>query len=230
MSTEMAPRPSITLIAALSPSNGLGKNGTLSWSLKGEMAYFRKSTLYSSDPNKRNAVIMGRNTWESIPPKFRPLKGRINVVVSRTTGSQREEELGIDESRSSHLVSSLSSALSLLKETYSDTLNRTFLIGGSQLYTQALESDLISDLLITRILSPDFDCDVFLPEYRTESQIQQDQQEVKGSNPLQQQRWQKTSYDELAGMLGGQENVQKGVVSEGDVRYEFQLWHRQLQS
>ena len=89
----------ISLIAALSPTNGLGLKGGLSWSLKGEMAYFRKATSYvPSSPTSeaaKNAVIMGRNTWESIPKKFRPLKGRINVVVSRTVGEQREKELGM---------------------------------------------------------------------------------------------------------------------------------------
>lgn len=94
----------LTLIAALSPSNGLGVSGGLAWSLKGEMAYFRKATSFVPPPPSagveekakgKNAVIMGRNTWESIPPKFRPLKGRINVVVSRTTGEEREKELGM---------------------------------------------------------------------------------------------------------------------------------------
>lgn len=87
------------LIAALSPSNGLGLNGGLPWSLKKEMAYFRRATTFVPEEQQRsgarNAVIMGRNTWESIPPKYRPLKGRINVVVSRTVGSARETELGM---------------------------------------------------------------------------------------------------------------------------------------
>lgn len=110
-SSEMTSIPSagplrLTLIAALSPSNGLGVSGGLAWSLKGEMAYFRKATSFVPLPSHsaagaetkgkgKNAVIMGRNTWESIPPKFRPLKGRINVVVSRTTGEEREKELGM---------------------------------------------------------------------------------------------------------------------------------------
>lgn len=94
----------LTLIAALSPSNGLGVSGGLAWSLKGEMAYFRKATSFvppspasgAEEKGKgKNAVIMGRNTWESIPPKFRPLKGRINVVVSRKMGEEREKELGM---------------------------------------------------------------------------------------------------------------------------------------
>lgn len=91
------PRLPLTLIAAVSPSNGIGKNGGLPWSLKGEMAYFRRATMHVPEASSttRNAVIMGRTTWESIPQKFRPLKDRVNVVVSRSIGPEREKELGM---------------------------------------------------------------------------------------------------------------------------------------
>lgn len=48
------------------------------------MAYFKDITSRTHDPTKQNAVIMGRKTWESIPSKFRPLPGRLNVVLSRS--------------------------------------------------------------------------------------------------------------------------------------------------
>ena len=47
------------------------------------MKYFKELTSRTTDPAKQNAVVMGRKTWESIPAKFRPLAGRINVVLSR---------------------------------------------------------------------------------------------------------------------------------------------------
>ena len=53
------------------------------WKLPGDMAYFKELTSKTADAGKQNAVIMGRKTWESIPPKFRPLPGRINVVLTR---------------------------------------------------------------------------------------------------------------------------------------------------
>jgi dihydrofolate reductase len=46
------------------------------------MAYFKKLTSQTSSPKLRNAVIMGRNTYMSIPEKFRPLKGRLNIVLT----------------------------------------------------------------------------------------------------------------------------------------------------
>ena len=57
------------------------------------MAYFKELTSRTVDPAKQNAVIMGRKTWESIPPKFRPLAGRLNIVLSRSE-AQDENSAG----------------------------------------------------------------------------------------------------------------------------------------
>ena len=70
-----------TLIVAHDSSRGIGKNGSLPWKLSKEMKYFAAATTAAPE-GKKNAVIMGRTTWESIPAKFRPLKERINVVLS----------------------------------------------------------------------------------------------------------------------------------------------------
>ncbi|MCJ1478180.1 dihydrofolate reductase [Lambiella insularis] len=75
---------SLTLIvAATHQSLGIGRSSTLPWpALKSEMAYFARVTK-RAPPHHINGVIMGRKTWESIPSKFRPLQGRVNVVVTR---------------------------------------------------------------------------------------------------------------------------------------------------
>ena len=71
------------LVVACTRQWGIGKAGTMPWKLKLDVAYFKALTTRTADPQKQNAVIMGRKTWESIPTKFRPLAGRINVVLSR---------------------------------------------------------------------------------------------------------------------------------------------------
>lgn len=73
---------SLTLIVAATPSNAIGRNSSLPWRLSQEMAYFARMTK-GEETHAKNAVIMGRKSWEGIPKKFRPLPGRINVVVSR---------------------------------------------------------------------------------------------------------------------------------------------------
>eukprot|EP01043_Picozoa_sp_COSAG02_P013258 COSAG02_NODE_527_length_20704_cov_120.745462_10_plen_104_part_00 len=80
--------PLSVIVAASRGSWGIGKDGGIPWQLPGDMAHFRKVTLETVDPERQNAVVMGRRTWESIPPKFRPLAGRINIVLTRTPSSE----------------------------------------------------------------------------------------------------------------------------------------------
>ncbi len=70
-----------TIIVAATKANGIGVNGSLPWKLSKELKYFAQVTTNASE-GRQNAVIMGRNTWESIPKKFRPLPRRKNVVIS----------------------------------------------------------------------------------------------------------------------------------------------------
>ena len=71
------------IVAVCGKSFGIGNNGQLPWRLKSEMKHFASTTTTTKDTSKRNAVIMGRKTWDSIPRKFRPLKNRLNLVLSR---------------------------------------------------------------------------------------------------------------------------------------------------
>lgn len=86
MSPSSASPLKATLIVAHDSSRGIGLNGKLPWRLSKEMKYFAQATsAVPSGSGKQNAVIMGRTTWEGIPKKFRPLKERINVVLSSKT-------------------------------------------------------------------------------------------------------------------------------------------------
>jgi len=71
----------LTLIVAATKANGIGQDSRLPWHLPREMAYFARVTSAAPE-GYMNAVIMGRNTWESIPRKFRPLPKRMNIVIS----------------------------------------------------------------------------------------------------------------------------------------------------
>lgn len=87
------------VVAAAHPGMGIGAKGGLPWTIPEDMQYFARLTTYlgrarnplAPDAQSRaldenappNAVIMGRRTWESITPKYRPLKGRLNFVLSR---------------------------------------------------------------------------------------------------------------------------------------------------
>src|SRR5437763_1943009 len=69
-----------SLIVAYDLDRGIGKNGNLPWKLPKDLQRFKDLTTESLS----NCVIMGRKTWESLPPKFRPLPDRINIVMSKS--------------------------------------------------------------------------------------------------------------------------------------------------
>jgi len=64
------------LIFARAANGVIGVRGSLPWHLPEDLAHFKRTTLGSP-------VIMGRKTWDSLPARFRPLPGRVNIVVTR---------------------------------------------------------------------------------------------------------------------------------------------------
>jgi len=131
------------MIYARARNGVIGKQGQLPWHLPEDLAHFKRTTL-------GQAVVMGRVTWESLPEKFRPLPGRTNVVVSRQTSF---------EATGAQVVSSLEAAMALFP-----TNEVVWLIGGAQLYAQALP--LVSQIVVTEI-DADFEGDAFAPSLST---------------------------------------------------------------
>lgn len=138
-----------SMIAALDKKNGIGKNNSIPWHLPEDLRYFQSITT-GDGKNGMNVVIMGRITWESIPKNYRPLKNRINIVVS----SQTVE--GCD-----HICRNLDQALNSVKEMVD--INEVFVIGGEMLYRDAINREECKKLYITQI-DRDFECDRFFPE------------------------------------------------------------------
>ena len=130
----------IALIYARAANGVIGKDGTMPWHLPEDMARFKRLTQGSP-------VIMGRKTWDSLPPRFRPLPGRANIVVTRQpdwheTGAQR--------------APSLREALQMCEHA-----ETAWVIGGAQIYAQALP--LAQRVEVTEI-GRDFDGDACAPE------------------------------------------------------------------
>ena len=144
----------IKLIVAKDLDNGIGKNGTMPWHLKKDMAFF-KSITSTSQNDKRNAVIMGRITWESIPERFRPLPDRQNVVVTRNTNYP----LPTDVTRAYSLEEAIHG---LTTSHIHSSIDQIFIIGGGQLYKTALDQQLCSQAYVTNIQHK-HDCDTFFP-------------------------------------------------------------------
>ena len=145
-------------IAAMDSARGIGKNGDLPWNLPKELKTFSKITSTVKCDGKRNAVIMGRLTYHSIPEKFRPLRNRLNVVLSSTL---KPEDLPGDVL----LTRSLDECVELLsREPYRDTIESLFVIGGSSVYDAAMSSGFCERIYLTEVCG-DFGCDTFYPMF-----------------------------------------------------------------
>ena len=137
----------ITLIAALARNGVIGKDNALPWHLPEDLKHFKQLTT-------GHAVIMGRKTWESLPPRFRPLPGRLNIVVTRSAEYAAP---------GATVVHSLEEAE---KVGAGETARKLFVIGGAELYAHALP--LAQRLELTEI-DADVEGDAYFPAFdRTE--------------------------------------------------------------
>lgn len=82
LATSTTTMSGLTIVVAATRRNGIGQNGTMPWHIPKDLAYFSRVTTHAPK-EKINALIMGRGTWESIPPKHRPLRSRLNAILSR---------------------------------------------------------------------------------------------------------------------------------------------------
>eukprot|EP00557_Chaetoceros_sp_GSL56_P008950 CAMPEP_0176487824 /NCGR_PEP_ID=MMETSP0200_2-20121128/6358_1 /TAXON_ID=947934 /ORGANISM="Chaetoceros sp., Strain GSL56" /LENGTH=549 /DNA_ID=CAMNT_0017884719 /DNA_START=76 /DNA_END=1725 /DNA_ORIENTATION=- len=165
------------VVAAAAGSRGIGAGGDLVWRLPGDMAHFKRITSTPPGPDLINAVIMGRKTWESIPPKFRPLDNRTNVILSR-----RSKTMSLSppvaaapaaaecESKNENILhcTSLQDAIDTLKKM--DRVGNIFVIGGGEIYKESIESGLVNRVIYTEVsnLPPDTKFDTWFPNLDTD--------------------------------------------------------------
>jgi len=140
-----------SIIVAFDAEYGIGKNGRLPWALPLDLKHFKEITTGTSSPSKKNAVIMGRKTWESLPEKFRPLPGRVNLVLSQ------EGRLVLPSG-----VLSAQSLDDALKQLSSPEIENIFVIGGAQIYAAAIEHPSCRRLIVTHVQGQ-HGCDAFFP-------------------------------------------------------------------
>ncbi|MBZ0189279.1 MAG: dihydrofolate reductase [Candidatus Obscuribacterales bacterium] len=151
-------RDTFDIVVACDLNRGIGKDQSLPWRLKGDLNYFKELTIHTDEKaharGLKNACIMGRATWESIPQKFRPLSQRYNLVLTR----QRDYPLpeGVFQARS------LDEALDFLAR---GPVDRTFIIGGAQVYEEAFMHERIGLLYLTEVRAR-FDCDRNFPDFK----------------------------------------------------------------
>ena len=216
--------PPLTLIVASTTKLGIGHRGTLPWHLKRELQYFARVTSRVPAPLMRpgvrvqNAIVMGRRTWESIPERLRPLKGRVNVVLSSGTRPEGERSgavwcAGLEEAMGVLRRMGLGAGEDIGAESCGDgeeekpvRVGRVFVIGGQAVYKAALERPETKRVLLTRIYG-EWDCDAFFPA---------DIEHEKG--------WKRKGLQDFRDWVG--KEVPEGRVKEGDVEFEYCMFER----
>ncbi|XP_075480286.1 bifunctional dihydrofolate reductase-thymidylate synthase 1 isoform X3 [Primulina tabacum] len=155
--TQLPTQRTYQVVVAATRDMGIGKDGKLPWRLPADLKFFKEITMETSDPGRKNAVVMGRKTWESIPSQFRPLPGRLNIVLTRSASS------GVATNESVITCDSVSSSLELLaKPPYCSLIEKVFLIGGGQILKDALNAPECEAIHITEIRTS-IQCDTFIP-------------------------------------------------------------------
>lgn len=129
----------VALIWAQARGGVIGRDGDIPWHVSEDMKFFRETT--SGHP-----VIMGRRTWDSLPPRYRPLPGRRNIVVTRQQGWAAD---GVTR------ASSIDEAIGLIADG-----EIAFVIGGGEIYSAAMDS---AELIHVTEIDADIDGDTRAP-------------------------------------------------------------------
>ncbi|MEN8137910.1 MAG: dihydrofolate reductase [Bacteroidota bacterium] len=130
----------VKLIVAKAENDAIGKGNDLIWRLPADLKFFKATTL-------GHTLIMGRKTFESIG---KPLPGRTTIIITRDKGYKQE---------GCKIAHSIEEALSIVENDDSP-----FIAGGATIYQQALDSNLIDEMIITEVHS-EFEADAFFPKF-----------------------------------------------------------------
>jgi dihydrofolate reductase len=139
------------LIAALDEKSGIGVANNLPWSLKKDLQHFSTITK-KSPPNTKNAIIMGRKTWESFPNETLP--GRDNIVLSSNKH--------LHDNCSHANLYCFSDYTTMHEFCQSQDYGIVWIIGGSSIYNHYISQSYINELVLTRIHAH-YICDTFFP-------------------------------------------------------------------
>lgn len=129
-------------------NDGIGVKGTIPWSEPVDMKYFRETTTFVEDITKKNAVIMGRRTFESM--KEKPLKNRANYVIS-----SRKKDIN-----DVYYFEIFEKCLENIK--LRNDIENIFIIGGSRLYEEAMKHK-DCRYIYKNVLDEEYCCDTFFP-------------------------------------------------------------------
>tara|TARA_Y100000741_G_scaffold332701_1_gene288824 strand:- start:5189 stop:5722 length:534 start_codon:yes stop_codon:yes gene_type:complete len=143
----------VNIIVAYSNNNGIGKNNCLPWKISSDLKKFKNLTT----GNKKNAIIMGKNTWLSLNNKL--LKNRDNLVLSNSLIIDKKDE-------NNNIVKSFKNEIILNKFLKDNNYEEIWVIGGENIYDLFLNKTNIFNVknIYITLLDKEYECDRFFPE------------------------------------------------------------------
>ena len=135
----------MNIIVAATKNMGIGLENKLPWHLKNELKYFKRKTV----GNYNNLIVMGKNTWLSLPTK--PLPLRYNCVLSTSLNNVPKDTIVVSNKKEFESFVSKSN------------FSKIWIIGGESIYKQFIHEDYVKNIYLTQIYN-DFKCDTFFPE------------------------------------------------------------------
>lgn len=133
----------ISMIAAMGQNRVIGKDNDIPWHLPDDFQYFKKTT-------EGHYVLMGRKNYESLPPKFKPLPNRPNVVITRNESY---------DAPGTEVVNSLEDAIEIARKNNEEEV---FIIGGGEIYKLGLA---YADTIYLTEINGEFEGQTIFPEF-----------------------------------------------------------------
>ena len=141
------------IVCIHSTNNAIGYNNKLLFRLKDDMKFFKDTTTHIHDVAKQNAVLMGYNTFRSIPEEYFPLTNRMNIIISKNHYKEVKEYIKQKSLYNTYVFYHILNALQFC--TTHNTLETLFVIGGSSIYSYFISKHLLHNLYISTITSPE---------------------------------------------------------------------------
>jgi dihydrofolate reductase len=152
----------ISIIVASSLDYGIGYENKLCWNIPNELKHFRDITIRRRDKNKKNCIIMGKNTWYSLPNAPSPLKDRVNIIISENDYGKIEKEITDRAMTDTRVFKTIEDVLRYIDSD--DMIETAFIIGGAQLYNTFLEKYIrrVNSIYWSIIYDKRYICDRFI--------------------------------------------------------------------
>jgi dihydrofolate reductase len=149
----------ISIIVAYDKNRLIGAGDQIPWRLPEDMNHFKQTTLGCP-------VIMGRKTWDSIPEKFKPLPGRVNIVITNRPDEYRKR---YDEERENvRFTFSPTAALMAAYARATILGSEVYIIGGASIYKEYLDMGVVERILASEVKG-DYSGDVHFPDFNPQA-------------------------------------------------------------